>query len=353
MSALVLSPAEALEFLATWDASASLGSAECPLLTVDMRGLERSFCANNKDRSLMAAMVGQPFVIAGLVGEHLDVSLAPLADSFDFLLGENTGANAVVDVPHIDVAIDEVSACVTASPAASVALAQLLRMTHDAEVSTALHAESLTYATLQSGRTFQTWLNARQARAKPSPAPDVESPVLVERIESHLQITLNRPSRRNALNVAMRDHLAEALGLVAIDQTLDGAILRGAGTNFSAGGDLDEFGSTPSSAMGHHVRSVRSLPLMMHRLADRVRVHLHGECVGAGIELPAFADAVIATADATFTLPEIGFGLVPGAGGTVSVARRVGRHRMTWLALTGTTIDAPTALRWRLVDRIV
>ena len=150
----------------------------------------------------------------------------------------------------------------------------------------------------------------------------------------------------------MRDQLCQALELVDLDRSIDGALLVGAGSNFCAGGDLDEFGSTPSPAAGHHVRMVRSLPTLMHRVANRVRVHVHGACVGAGIELPAFANSIIAHPDATFRLPEIAFGLVPGAGGTVSVTRRCGRHRTAWLALTGTTIDAEHALRWQLIDRI-
>ncbi|MDQ6696224.1 MAG: enoyl-CoA hydratase/isomerase family protein, partial [Actinomycetota bacterium] len=54
----------------------------------------------------------------------------------------------------------------------------------------------------------------------------------------------------------------------------------------------------------------------------------------------------------TFRLPELAMGLVPGAGGTVSLPRRIGRHRTAWLALTGASIDAPTALDWGLVDTI-
>jgi enoyl-CoA hydratase/carnithine racemase len=70
------------------------------------------------------------------------------------------------------------------------------------------------------------------------------------------------------------------------------------------------------------------------------------------VELPAFAGRVVAAPDATFRLPEVGFGLVPGAGGTVSVPRRIGRQRAAWLALTGAVVDARTALAWHLVDEI-
>ena len=86
--------------------------------------------------------------------------------------------------------------------------------------------------------------------------------------------------------------------------------------------------------------------------ATRVVVHLHGACFGSGIELPAFASRVIAAPDVRIALPELALGLIPGAGGTVSLPRRIGRHRTAQLALTGRTIDAVTALDWGLVDQI-
>jgi enoyl-CoA hydratase/carnithine racemase len=79
---------------------------------------------------------------------------------------------------------------------------------------------------------------------------------------------------------------------------------------------------------------------------------VHGACVGAGVELPAFAARVVARADARFWLPELGLGLVPGAGGTVSLPRRIGRQRTAWLALSGRPIDARTALAWGLIDEV-
>ncbi|HYT40119.1 MAG TPA: enoyl-CoA hydratase/isomerase family protein, partial [Acidimicrobiia bacterium] len=79
---------------------------------------------------------------------------------------------------------------------------------------------------------------------------------------------------------------------------------------------------------------------------------LHGACIGAGIEMAAFAGRVIAHIDAVISLPEVGLGLIPGAGGTVSLPRRIGRHRTAELALGGGPIDAPTAQKWGLVDAI-
>ncbi len=79
---------------------------------------------------------------------------------------------------------------------------------------------------------------------------------------------------------------------------------------------------------------------------------MHGTCVGAGVELPAFAGTVVAGPNTTFRLPENAMGLIPGAGGTVSIPRRIGRWRTLHLALSGMALNAATALAWGLADRV-
>jgi enoyl-CoA hydratase/carnithine racemase len=90
----------------------------------------------------------------------------------------------------------------------------------------------------------------------------------------------------------------------------------------------------------------------MHQLSHRLTAHIHGSTFGGGIEMAAFASQVIAHPDAVIALPEISLGLLPGAGGTVSISRRIGRQRTAALSLTGRTLDASTAMRWGLVDEI-
>jgi enoyl-CoA hydratase/carnithine racemase len=75
--------------------------------------------------------------------------------------------------------------------------------------------------------------------------------------------------------------------------------------------------------------------------------------VGAGTEITAYAGRVVATRDAYFALPEVQMGLVPGAGGSVSVPRRIGHWRAAWLMLTGDRLPASAALRWGLADDII
>lgn len=233
-------------------------------------------------------------------------------------------------------------------PVASSALAVLLRHGQHRSVAAGLIAESSTYSTLEAGAEFTAW---RERRGPSTLPPDAEPPVLVHDGGAAIEIVLNRPTRHNAVNVGLSEGLVQAL-TAALAQPERRVVLRGAGPSFCSGGDLAEFGSFPDPARAHVIRITRSAGQLIHQLRDRVEVHVHGACLGAGIELPAFAGTVVADAGARIGLPEIGLGLVPGAGGTVSLPRRIGRHRTAWLALTGETIDADTALRWGLVDRV-
>jgi enoyl-CoA hydratase/carnithine racemase len=77
---------------------------------------------------------------------------------------------------------------------------------------------------------------------------------------------------------------------------------------------------------------------------------VHGQVLGSGLEMAAYCGWVQARPGAVLGLPELGLGLIPGAGGTVSITRRIGRWRTAFLVLSGRTIDPPTALRWGLID---
>jgi len=226
-------------------------------------------------------------------------------------------------------------------------LALLLRSTAGQSVPAALVAESAAYSALQAGAEFRRWRSERPAR---SPELDTDR-VRVERSDTQLRISLARPARRNALDWRMRDALAEALAAAMRHPDLQ-VVLAGDGQDFCAGGDLDEFGSRPDPALAHLIRLARSPALLLHRLSARTTARLQGSCLGAGIELPALAGRVIASADARFALPELSLGLIPGAGGTASLPRRIGRSRTAFLALTGISLTAAHALDWGLVDAV-
>jgi enoyl-CoA hydratase/carnithine racemase len=241
-------------------------------------------------------------------------------------------------------------AAATEAPQAALVLARLLRDSERQDVPAALDAESLAYSTLLGGDEFRRWLDRRGARPLPPSAP--RPAVLTDRTGGRLHITLNRPERRNAYGREVRDALVDALHVAVLDDTVDHVLLDGAGPCFCSGGDLGEFGTAPDLATAHFVRTRAGAGRLLHQVAGRVEARLHGSCVGAGIELPAFAGRVVAHPDTTFRLPEVEMGLIPGAGGTVSIPRRIGRWRTLLLALSGRALDAPTALAWGLVDEL-
>jgi enoyl-CoA hydratase/carnithine racemase len=246
--------------------------------------------------------------------------------------------------------LEHLVAAAERSPGAAVALAQLLRVGEPLAAAEAVVAESWVYSLLQAGAHHRGWLDDRADRPR---RPRPEAPVVaVERRGPVLALALDRPEVRNAYGTRMRDELVAALHLAVVDESVETVELRGNGPAFCSGGDLDEFGTAIDPAAAHVVRTTRNAGVHIARLAPRVRAFVHGTCVGAGVELPAFAGEVVARSDATFLLPEVAMGLVPGAGGTASIPRRIGRHRTAHLALAGRSIDAVTALDWGLVDRI-
>jgi hypothetical protein len=259
---------------------------------------------------------------------------------------------ALVDlvVPPGGPELDAVLATVDANPHASTALALVLRGGGVRSLADGLQLESAVYGTLQAGPEFARW---RASRPVKTSRPAEEGPaVLVDRSGDALDVVLNRPSVRNALDARMRDDLVAALAIAAHDPSIAQVHLHGAGPAFCAGGDLDEFGTRPDPATAHLVRMTRSPARALAGLAERVVAHLHGACMGSGIELPAFAARIVGRPDTVIALPEVRLGLIPGAGGTVSLPRRIGRHRTAQLALTGHHIDAPTAHAWGLIDQI-
>lgn len=271
-------------------------------------------------------------------------------------IGDSAVPSAVADACDVVVAdageAAPILANVRAAPLASMTFVQVLRVGEQLAVEQALVVESLAYSTLQAGPEFRRWLAARVPR--PTPRPQDPGPaVLLERSGDTAQIRLNRPSRRNSLSVEMRDALCEALGLIVADDSIRSVRLSGNGPCFSSGGDLDEFGSAPDSATAHAVRSLRLPAALLVQCAGRVEFELHGACVGAGAELPAFGRRVRAHRDAFFQLPEIRLGLIPGAGGCVSIPRRIGRQRAAYMGLSAARIDAAQAHAWGLVDELV
>ncbi|GFE79813.1 enoyl-CoA hydratase [Steroidobacter agaridevorans] len=232
------------------------------------------------------------------------------------------------------------------APRAAAVTVQLLRTSERLSLEHALAMESLAYGLLQGSEEYAAWLMGRR------PSPDPEGRVIVERQDATLHIVLDRPHARNAINRVIRDQLCEAFTLASLDPEIRSVKLRSVGEAFSAGGDLEEFGTTTDPATAHLIRA-RTLPaLALARRREILDVHIQGAAIGAGVEISAFAGRVTAAPTAWFQLPELAMGLLPGAGGCVSVPRRIGRQRAALMMLSGQRIDAQTALRWRLIDAI-
>ncbi|MCU0309728.1 MAG: enoyl-CoA hydratase/isomerase family protein [Acidimicrobiales bacterium] len=308
------------------------------------------------DAAALGALAAEiPFAAAVVVGVPTGSTLPPPAVAFDVVLaGEPPGGNGAdrssVAVADVDAALVELRSGIARSPAASVALVQLLRAGQHLSLVDAVLAESFVYSMLQSGPDHRAWLAGRDAAL-----PRAGGGPLVRggRHGSRLDVALTRPEARNAVSARLRDDLHAALDVALADPTVAEVHLWGVGPSFCSGGDLHEFGSAPDPVTAHLVRSTRSPALDLVRCSPRLVAHVHGAAVGAGMEWAAFAHRVEARDDAVFRLPEVGMGLVPGAGGTASVPRRIGRQRTAWVALTGATIDAATALDWGLVDEVV
>ena len=287
-----------------------------------------------------------------LVGLHpgrLPAHLEELAAALALTLVEEETVVSTVAVDDIDAARESIAASVRQTPTAASVLVGLLRLTSGLPVLDGLVAESLAYSVLLAGPEFAVW---RAATPRREVQPDPEPVVRLERESDVLTISLHRPHKHNAFNRDMRDALVEALLLAELDPGVT-VHLRGDGKSFCSGGDLDEFGLAKDQSGAHLVRITQSAGASVHRVRDRVTAHLHGACIGAGIEIPAFAGRVEADPSARIQLPELRMGLVPGAGGTVSVTHRIGRWRTGFLVLSGRQIDATRAYRWGLVDRVL
>jgi hypothetical protein len=287
-----------------------------------------------------------------VIGVDRSGMLPAVNDSeFDLLLTSATPPSRSwihVAAEHMETTLVQLRAAVSRVGLPAAVLAQVLHMGRDLAVPEALLLESFAYSTLLGGQSFRNWLGTRARRALTSPGARIRC----TRDGATLSIVLANPSRRNAIDVHMRDELVEALTAASDDPTVTAVLLRADGPDFSSGGDLAEFGSATDLTLAHAVRSLRSPAGLLSFLATRATAYVHGACVGAGIEIPAAAGRVVATADAQFWLPELAMGLIPGAGGTVTIARRIGRQRLLHWALSGDRIDAETALAWGLVDAI-
>ncbi len=259
----------------------------------------------------------------------------------------------VITVLSVDTAVADLTARVNRWPMAAAICDDVLRSVDTGGPTLAgVVTESLAYSTLQGGPEFARWL----AERGPARMPDIADPVQSDRDGNTLRIAFNRPQRHNAFSTDARAALLEALTVAQLDPSVDEVVLTGNGPSFCSGGDLAEFGTFSDPASAHLARTRHSPALALDALAIRLgpscRAEVHGQVLGSGLEMAAFCGHVVSRPDAVFGLPELSLGLIPGAGGTVSVTRRIGRWRTAYLVLSGQTIDPVVALAWGLVDEV-
>lgn len=181
-----------------------------------------------------------------------------------------------------------------------------------------------------------------------------QPPVLVERDEGIGFITLNRPGHMNAVTVELAEALAAGLEELGTDSTA--IIIRGAGGNFSAGGDLGqvaELRSAPDGrlerlfgAFGDALAAIASVPAVVVAVVE-------GHALAGGFELMQACDFAIVAEDARIGDHHANFGQIPGGGGSQRLPRLVGRQRALGLLLTGESLTGTEAAEWGLAYRAV
>jgi len=172
--------------------------------------------------------------------------------------------------------------------------------------------------------------------------------------DSIATITVNRPTVRNALNIATIEELDAAIAQAKNDNSIRVVVLTGAGEKaFAAGADISEISALSAEAG-------REFSLRGQKVFDAIEsldrptiAAVNGYALGGGCELAMACTMRVASETAVFGQPEVKLGLIPGYGGTQRLPRLVGKSRALHLLLTGESISAAEALRIGLVDRVV
>ena len=166
-------------------------------------------------------------------------------------------------------------------------------------------------------------------------------------------ITLNRPKVMNALSLALLRELLQAATRAEGNPAIRVLIVTGAGEKaFAAGADIPAFRDMGAAEGLSFLNEIQAVMNGIERLKKPVLAAVNGYALGAGCELAMACDMIYAAETAKFGLPEVNLGIIPGAGGTQRLPRRVGGARAKELIYTGEMIDAQEAYRIGLVNRV-
>jgi enoyl-CoA hydratase/carnithine racemase len=190
---------------------------------------------------------------------------------------------------------------------------------------------------------------------------DMTDPILTSRDGAILTVTLNLPEKRNPVSDnGLIDLLIETMHAADNDIGIRCVILTGAGSAFSAGGDLKAMkdgtglrAALPAQTRRNYREGIQRLPLMFHALEVPVIAAINGPAIGAGLDLACMCDVRVAADTAVFAESFVKLGIVPGDGGAWLLPRVIGFARAAELSLTGETFDAAYALEIGLVSRVV
>jgi trans-feruloyl-CoA hydratase/vanillin synthase len=171
------------------------------------------------------------------------------------------------------------------------------------------------------------------------------------------RVTLSRPDKRNAMNPRMHEEMAHALPGLVSDPAVRVIVITGAGRTFCAGADIKEFFRDLENQPAERARIVE---LARHWMWDVLAqagkptiAMVNGHCFGGGFLVSLACDIVIASEQAVFGLPEVNWGHLPGGAASLKTIEAMGSRMALYYAMTGENFDAATALRERLVTRVV
>ncbi len=184
--------------------------------------------------------------------------------------------------------------------------------------------------------------------------------VLTRQRDAIFEIILNRPDKRNAINVEMFAQLDTAAQQANRTPGLRVVIIRGEGKAFSAGIDVsallgmaDRYGPHWQTRMRAITDDFQRVLTRLERLELPTIAILHGYCLGLAMELALACDIRLATADTMMGLPETRLGMIPDVGGTTRLVRLVGPARAKEIIFTGRQFDVATAEQWGIVNYVV
>jgi enoyl-CoA hydratase len=182
--------------------------------------------------------------------------------------------------------------------------------------------------------------------------------ILREDRDGVIVVTLNRPAKRNAMTVAMREVLFGAVDDLRDNDDLRVLLIRAAGDVFTAGIDIKEHHELFPATRGMQ-EFRRDYRRNIHRFLDEMEVvekpvvmAIDGPCLGLGVEMAGAVDFRLASSRASFGLPEVEMGIIAGSGGTSRIVRLCGIGWAKWLGMAGERIDAATALAAGLVQAV-